>query len=111
VSTDYPCGFCGQSMLNGACHIRIHSNKAISTCKYAYTFVVSATAKMSKVNPCTNVPEVCKIPRCNAVHWKYNMLRHLMDRHPSWEEILSNEEQYCVSLRISIEEQEKLGVP
>ncbi|KAF8982258.1 hypothetical protein BDQ17DRAFT_1225389, partial [Cyathus striatus] len=31
--------------------------------------------------------------------------------HPHWEDILANEEQYCLSLQISIEEQQKLGVP
>ncbi|KAF8985683.1 hypothetical protein BDQ17DRAFT_1260065 [Cyathus striatus] len=39
------------------------------------------------------------------------MLRHLVERHPSWEEILAGDEQYRLSLRISIEEQEKLNVP
>ncbi|KAF8998932.1 hypothetical protein BDQ17DRAFT_1428109 [Cyathus striatus] len=54
VSTEYPCGFCGQSTQNGGCTIHIMSNKAISTCKYAYPFLVSATAQISRANPCTN---------------------------------------------------------
>jgi hypothetical protein len=79
----YPCGFCGQSSINGACQLCIVSGKAISSCAHSYDFRISSASKISKQKPCTNVPIMCKF--CHDVHWKHNMRHHLQEWHPSWE--------------------------
>ncbi|KAF8236883.1 hypothetical protein L208DRAFT_593481 [Tricholoma matsutake] len=61
VSMQYPCGFCAQSSLNGACSVRIQTGKAISTCSRAYDFKISPASKISKQKACTNVPIQCQI--------------------------------------------------
>ncbi|TFK16715.1 hypothetical protein FA15DRAFT_553474, partial [Coprinopsis marcescibilis] len=61
VSLEYPCGFCGQSSINGACFVSIKSGKVLSRCKYEYSLQISATSRVSKSKPCTNVPMKCSI--------------------------------------------------
>ncbi|KAF8867765.1 hypothetical protein CPB84DRAFT_1859091 [Gymnopilus junonius] len=112
VSMQYPCGFCTQSSLNGACSIHIQSGKAISTCSRAYDFKISAASKISKQKACTNVPIQCKF--CPDVHWKYNMHRHLQERHPSWESNRgagSELKEFREKIAITNEEENRLKIP
>jgi len=111
VSMQYPCGFCGQSSINGACHLRIVSGKAVSSCAHAYDFRISSASKISKQKPCTNVPIACKF--CHDVHWKYNMRHHLQECRLSWESNTTSPEVNDFSGKISItnEEETKLGIP
>ena len=107
----YPCGFCGQSSINGACQLCIVSGKAISSCAHSYDFRISSGSKISKQKPCTNVPIMCKF--CHDVHWKYNMQHHLQEWHPSWESNTDSLEVQDFSGKISItnKEETKLGIP
>ncbi|KAL1740304.1 hypothetical protein HDZ31DRAFT_17556, partial [Schizophyllum fasciatum] len=54
-----------------------------STCPLAHPFMVKPATNASQSRPCTNVPMRCRL--CPAVHWKYNMVTHLSERHPGWE--------------------------
>ncbi|KAF8237508.1 hypothetical protein L208DRAFT_1389126 [Tricholoma matsutake] len=84
----YPCGFCTQSSLNGACSVCIQTGKAISTCSCAYDFKISPTSKISKQKACTNVPIQCKF--CPNIHWN-NAASELNEFH---EKItITNEEE------------------
>lgn len=49
----------------------------MSSCLQAYTFSIASS------KPCTNVPIRCTL--CPEIHWKYNLLNHLTERHPSWQ--------------------------
>ncbi|KAJ7936419.1 hypothetical protein B0H13DRAFT_1589586, partial [Mycena leptocephala] len=112
VASNYPCGFCGDSMTNGTCTIGIRSgNKATSTCSEAYKFAIKSASNSSGAHPCTNVPIRCIL--CQEVHWKYNMEQHLRDRHPEWELTKSRGERDAFSSTFAISESErlKLGVP
>jgi len=110
VSNVYPCGFCGQSSLNGACSLRIQSGKAISTCSCAYDFKIHAASKISKQKACTNVPIQCKF--CSDIHWKYNIHRHLQERHPSWESNVTGEvQEFREKIMITDEEENRLNIP
>ena len=62
-------------------------------------------------NPCTNIPIRCIVANCKEIHWKYNMKRHLSDRHPSWPELTAKDKVFLASLEISMEEQEGLKLP
>jgi hypothetical protein len=83
----------------------------MSTCPQVYNFKISAASKISKQKPCTNIPIQCKL--CSEVHWKYNIRRHLMERHPSWETtvIASEFKTFRDAISISVEEESKLGIP
>jgi hypothetical protein len=107
----YPCGFCAQSSLNGACSIHIQSGKAISTCSYSYDFKISPASKISKQKACTNIPIRCKF--CTDVHWKYNIHRHLQERHPSWESKIAESElkDFREKIAITNEEENRLKIP
>ena len=112
VSIQYPCGFCGQSSLNRACSVRIQSGKAISTCSRTYDFKIAPASTISKQKACTNVPIQCKF--CPNVHWKYNMHRHLQERHPSWESNVatgvSELNEFCEKITITSEEENRLKI-
>ncbi|KAL1713428.1 hypothetical protein EV715DRAFT_167478, partial [Schizophyllum commune] len=90
IKFPYPCGFCGgPSSVNGAdgaCSIELlpGGTKAASSCPRAHNFTISTTAKVYNSKPCTNVPMRCAF--CKEVHWKYNLPRHLQDKHIGWEE-------------------------
>jgi hypothetical protein len=109
----WTCGFCAQSSLNGACSVRSQSGKAISTCSRAYDFKISPASKISKQKACTNVPIQCKF--CPNVHWKYNMHRHLQERHPSWERNVttgaSELNEFREKITITSEEENRLKIP
>ncbi|KAJ3537998.1 hypothetical protein NMY22_g5352 [Coprinellus aureogranulatus] len=110
VSADYPCGFCGSANSGpGGCTIDIVGGKASSSCKYAYKFIVSIASQCKPSKPCTNVPVKCL---CTQVHWKYNMRRHLDERHPGWR---TQTDRTMLKLLAAIEitpaEEESLGVP
>jgi len=100
-------------MLNGVCKVQIQSGKAVAAnCENAYDFRISAAAKISKQKACTNVPIECLV--CNDVHWKYNMHRHLQERHPSWETNIApsrNLHEFRNRITITNEEEAKLGIP
>ncbi|KAJ7479108.1 hypothetical protein FB451DRAFT_1131301 [Mycena latifolia] len=84
VAKHFPCGFCGQAISGGNCTIAIAAgNKANSSCPDSYAFQIKAASKPSAAKPCTNVPIRCDL--CKDVHWKYNMVQHLHDRHRTWE--------------------------
>ncbi|KAL1669560.1 hypothetical protein GGF50DRAFT_44200, partial [Schizophyllum commune] len=87
VSQRYPCGFCGgdsQTETQAGCSVAFgERNTAASDCIYAHPFMVKPAANVSRSRPCTNVPMRCKY--CPLVQWKYNMQRHLNERHPGWE--------------------------
>ena len=93
--------------------MQIQSGKAVAAnCENAYDFRISAAAKISKQKACTNVPIECLI--CNDVHWKYNMRRHLQERHPSWETNIApgrNLHEFCTKITITNEEEARLGIP
>ncbi|KAJ7471739.1 hypothetical protein FB451DRAFT_1036440, partial [Mycena latifolia] len=83
VAKHFPCGFCSQA-ISGNCTIAIAAgNKANSSCPDSYAFQIKATSKPSAAKPCTNVPIRCDL--CKDVHWKYNMVHHLHNRHRTWE--------------------------
>lgn len=67
VSMQYPCGFCGQSSINGACQLCIDQ------------FSIEDT----EAETLYQCPHYCKF--CHDVHWKYNMRHHLQEWHPSWD--------------------------
>jgi hypothetical protein len=79
-----------------------------STCLKAYNFVIHAAAKMSAKKACTNVPIKCDF--CSEVHWKYNIHRHLQERHASWEQ-RGDQVKFREKVYISPEEEERLGIP
>ena len=109
---EYPCGFCGQSSVRGACEVRIQSGKALSKCAHAYEFKISPASKVSKSKACTNVPVKCRL--CTEVHWKYNMHQHLQAQHPAWENnVLDGRElqEFQEKITISQEEETRLGIP
>ncbi|KAJ7635910.1 hypothetical protein B0H17DRAFT_903185, partial [Mycena rosella] len=112
LATEYSCGFCGNSMENGSCNIEIKHGKAVSSCPDTYQFLVSAASKASGSHPCTNMPMRCPLA-CNTIQWKYNMERHLADRHPDWQETTSRDikDKLSADLSISHEEECRLGVP
>jgi len=113
VSERYPCGFCGQSSLNGVCSMRIQSGKAVSTCSRAYDFKICAASKISKQKACTNVPIQCRF--CPEIHWKYNIHRHLQERHPSWERNLitgaKELQEFRDRITMTNEEESRLNIP
>ncbi|KAJ7120361.1 hypothetical protein C8R44DRAFT_877797 [Mycena epipterygia] len=111
VAKDYPCGFCGQAMADGACDISIASGKAISSCSEWYQFQIKAALKRSDAKPSTNTPLKC--PLCPQVHWKYNMAQHLQDKHPTWDVVTEESQRRVLRTMITLsdEEQIKLGVP
>ncbi|KAJ7926528.1 hypothetical protein B0H13DRAFT_1599480, partial [Mycena leptocephala] len=108
VSDAYPCGFCGGPTNDGACKVQIKGGKAISECPSAYPFMVSAASKFRESRPCTNVPIACPL-NCNETHWKYNFQKHLQERHPSWELIVSP--AFVSSIQISRAEQTAFKIP
>ncbi|KAL1724627.1 hypothetical protein EV714DRAFT_171519, partial [Schizophyllum commune] len=86
VSQSYPCGFCGGNSRTEAqpgCTVAFGDrNTAASDCKYAHPFMIKPAANVSRSRPCTNVPMRCVY--CPLIQWKYNMKRHLNERHPGW---------------------------
>ncbi|KAJ7743351.1 hypothetical protein B0H16DRAFT_1561498 [Mycena metata] len=105
VASNYPCGFCGQSMINGGCTIGIRSgNKASSTCSEAYEFAIKSALTSSAAHPCTNAPIRCIL--CQDVQWKYNMEEHLRDRHPKWELTKSRSDREAFAAMFCIPELE-----
>ncbi|KAF9530963.1 hypothetical protein CPB83DRAFT_874875 [Crepidotus variabilis] len=108
VSDLYPCGFCGQSTVgSGACSIDIKGGLAKSSCSQTYAFRISSAFRMSERKPCTNVPLKCRVPSCSEVHWKYNLPRHLNERHPSWRNLLPQAAQALITADIAISADEE----
>lgn len=94
--------------MDGKCVISIGpGKKAVSTCSAVYNFAISSAAKKSKAKPSTNVPMRCAF--CTETHWKYNMMQHLRDRHPSWKNDI-NGARFAQEIEIS-EERSGLGIP
>ncbi|KAJ3547313.1 hypothetical protein NMY22_g1703 [Coprinellus aureogranulatus] len=110
VSPDYPCGFCGSANSGlGGCTVDIVGGKASSSCKHAYKFIVSIASQCKPSRPCTNVPVVCL---CKQVHWKYNMRRHLDERHPGWRSQTDRAMlKFLKTVEITDAEEEGLGIP
>jgi hypothetical protein len=108
VTLPFPCGFCGQSSVNGKCKIGIgKGGKVSSACPLAYSFMISAAAKVSQTKPCTNVSITCKL--CTEVHWKYNVHQHLSERHRGWQQYLKDDNDFLN--KIAITNEEALGIP
>ncbi|KAL1665219.1 hypothetical protein GGF50DRAFT_88180, partial [Schizophyllum commune] len=115
ITRAYPCGFCGgpssPSGENGTCSVAIvmhgKTPKASSSCSRAYPFKIETASQISKSKPCTNVPLRC--PLCQDVHWKYNMEKHLADRHPDHEGRLPDE--FLALINITVDEKSRLGIP
>lgn len=75
--------------------------------------MIHAAGKISKTKPSTNVPIQCIFcPRdCPSTHWKYNIQRHLDERHPSWRTYTGKEvSTFFDAVRITDEEEDKLGI-
>ncbi|KIY63144.1 hypothetical protein CYLTODRAFT_403633 [Cylindrobasidium torrendii FP15055 ss-10] len=110
LSTLYPCGFCGQSMLNGACELEDRRGIVHCKCPLEYKFRIKDAAKMSTKKPSTNVPIKCF---CDEVHWKYNMGRHLDENHQGWQLSLdaARRRELEEKIQITEEEFEAIGVP
>ncbi|KAF9042836.1 hypothetical protein BDZ89DRAFT_1009191 [Hymenopellis radicata] len=113
VSQDYPCGFCGQSTVTGTCKLKIVGGFTSCECAYTYRLQIKAASRVSASKPCTNVPVVCVISGCGETHWKYNMPRHLNDRHPSWDKNLSEAalQSFVSKITISRAEEVAVGIP
>jgi hypothetical protein len=57
-------------------------NKAPATALADYEACVGGQHYRSSTNqPCTNVPQHCQEDGCDAVHWRYNMGKHLRRKH------------------------------
>jgi hypothetical protein len=84
----------------------INHNKAVSLCSQAYAFSIAATSKIPPSKPCTNVPTRCSL--CPEVHWKYNILDHLMERHPLWQSQVNAKTRQA--WEISDEEKQRFGM-
>ncbi|KAF6750165.1 hypothetical protein DFP72DRAFT_818060, partial [Ephemerocybe angulata] len=111
VSSTFPCGFCGQSMQNGACAVRVDKGKVIiSSCKYSHPLKVGFAVKSTVSRPCSNSPIVCPLNSCGETHWKYNMLRHLQDRHPNYTALLDQNLAFRDIIQVSAEEQSRMGL-
>ncbi|KAK6980569.1 hypothetical protein R3P38DRAFT_2413722, partial [Favolaschia claudopus] len=104
VSTSYPCGTCG-----GTCSISIKNKKADSDCPSAYPFLITTAKKFLPTRPCTNVPVLCAMQNCKQIHWKYNFRQHMEERHPGWEDLISDD--FVEEIRISSQEQLGLRIP
>ena len=81
------CGFCGLS----GCYIGIEvgsgrgktATRVVSShCEYRKKFSLKSAEKCTKSSPCTNRPVTC--PLCNTVHWSYNMVFHMKERHSDY---------------------------
>ncbi|KAF7289587.1 hypothetical protein HMN09_01320700 [Mycena chlorophos] len=103
----YPCGFCAGNSLE--CGIRIDAGKAKCDCPFAYEFAVAWVKKASDANPCTNVPIKCFF--CDTMHWKYNMVFHLDDKHGDWRKLLLPSSTFLKSIDVSRAEQAAMGIP
>ncbi|KAK6995631.1 hypothetical protein R3P38DRAFT_2406960, partial [Favolaschia claudopus] len=88
VAKDYPCGFCGKEMSENGCSISIAS-----------------ALKSSTTKPSTNAPLKCSL--CTETHWKYNMPKHLQDRHPSWKVSVPLPDRDVLASAISISQEEE----
>ncbi|KAJ6608018.1 hypothetical protein B0H10DRAFT_1816716, partial [Mycena sp. CBHHK59/15] len=111
VADNYPCGFCGQAISGSNCTAGIAGGKKVnSSCPHSYPFQITAASKSSAAKPCTNVPMRCDL--CTDIHWKYNMMQHLQDRHPTWETTMPAPNRDALASKISITREEyRLGVP
>ncbi|KAK7015800.1 hypothetical protein R3P38DRAFT_2786721 [Favolaschia claudopus] len=89
VAKKYPCGFCGQEMSKTGCTIAI----------------VKAALKSSAAKPCTNAPLGCSL--CSETHWKYNMLEHLQERHPTWDKTMEKSDLTAFRAKLAISEEEE----
>jgi hypothetical protein len=90
---------------------QIRAGKVMSNCPCAYDFRVTPASKISKLKACTNVPIECLI--CCEVHWKYNIRRHLQERHPTWERNVTQGKDlndFRDRILITNEEEAKLGI-
>ncbi|KAK6977838.1 hypothetical protein R3P38DRAFT_2364054, partial [Favolaschia claudopus] len=86
----------------------INGGKAASSCTEAYSFLVSAASRSSTSKSCTNAPVHCAL--CNGVHWKYNMPRHLIDKHPKWELTAKQEIVNSFTAKFSVSDEEYTGL-
>ena len=102
------CGFCGSTGKCTApiitkndrgreCAARVEPASCRNGC--GYSVGIATGMKMSKSNPCTNLPVQCPLPGCNAAVWRYSWVAHLTARHateaanPSWR----NHESFVVT--------------
>ncbi|KAJ7699599.1 hypothetical protein B0H17DRAFT_1129209 [Mycena rosella] len=69
------------------------------------TAEITAAAKPSATKPCTNVPLRC--PLCKDVQWKYNMPRHLEDKHRTWARTMPEKSRDILAAEISITDDEE----
>jgi hypothetical protein len=78
-----------------------------------YGLNIRPASQVSKQKAGTNVPIQCKL--CPAIHWKYNMRRHLQDRHPSWEANSTTEaselNKFRTEIAVTNKEETRLGIP
>jgi hypothetical protein len=112
VAEDFPCGFCGRSSLNGACSIRIQGGKPVSTCPQAYPFVIKRAQAVRPKKPSTNVPIRCIFCEQDKTFWKYDIRRHLLTRHPSWEiQTGKHIDEFKTLITITEEEEQGVGIP
>ena len=79
------------------CAARVEPASCRNGC--GYSVGIATGMKMSKSNPCTNLPVQCPLPGCNAAVWRYSWVAHLTARHateaanPSWR----NHESFVVT--------------
>ncbi|KAL1677905.1 hypothetical protein EV122DRAFT_278718 [Schizophyllum commune] len=112
VALPYACGFCGgpssPSGEEGTCSVTIDKGQlAQSSCAYTYSFRISSAAQFKEEKPSsTNVPIRCVL--CNQAHWKYNMVQHLNDQHPTWNARIPKTSPFRATITISDAEQHAL---
>lgn len=112
VSPDYPCGFCGQTTIGKVCGIiQATKGKIDSKCPFEHPLRMKDASKSSGSRHSSNVPVKCKLANCSEWHWKYNMLRHFSDKHPSWEDLLRGNNDFLKAIEIEDVEKERIGVP
>ncbi|KAL0575072.1 hypothetical protein V5O48_006891 [Marasmius crinis-equi] len=109
--SENPCGFCaGPSSIN-QCRVDLRKKKTVSTCPQAYDFQYAAASTFKPTSPCTNVPIPCPLcpSKSGPDQWKYNMIHHLQQTHPTWKEMVT--EEFKESIRITKNEEMALGIP
>ncbi|TEB28897.1 hypothetical protein FA13DRAFT_1793735 [Coprinellus micaceus] len=104
VSPDYPCGFCGQSVIG------VVNGKVNSKCPLEYPLRMKDASKSSKSRHSSNAPVQCKLAHCGEFHWKYSMEDHFWDRHPNWKELIQGMGDLQATIEITDEEKGRNGV-
>ncbi|KAJ8087485.1 hypothetical protein PM082_006316 [Marasmius tenuissimus] len=105
-----PCGFCAGPSSTEKCRVELRKKKTVSSCPQAYNFQYHAASTFKPSSPCTNVPIACPLCKSSAQnHWKYNILDHLEQCHPSWR--VQTTDEFREGIRITREEELAMNIP